>query len=200
MNVIGMLHANFVFGRRIRVLTQEMAKHLPPESRTVLDIGCGDGSLAVALKAERPELEVVGVDVLVRPNPGIPVLPFDGTTLPFGDKSFDVAMFSDVLHHTDDPLILLAEAKRVARHAIVLKDHIRSGYGSYMTLRSMDWVGNAHHNVRLRYNYWTHDRWMRAFAGLGLAVKEWNGHLGLYPWPMSCVFDRNLHFVAQLRV
>ena len=66
---------------------------------------------------QRPDLEITGVDVLVRPKNHIPVQLFDGRQLPFPDQSFDAVMFVDVLHHTDDPSVLLREAKRVARKA-----------------------------------------------------------------------------------
>ena len=67
------------------------------------------------------------------------------------DASFDVVMFVDVLHHTDDPLLLLQEAQRVGK-IILVKDHFRKGFLAGPTLRFMDWVGNAHHGVVLPYN------------------------------------------------
>ena len=51
-------------------------------------------------------------------------------------------MLVDVLHHTDDPGILLSEARRVTRRAVVLKDHTRD-YMAGATLRLMDWGANA---------------------------------------------------------
>src|SRR5207344_2341443 len=134
----------------------------------------------------------------VRPHTLIPVVPFDGNTIPYPNQAFDVVMFVDVLHHTDDPTVLLREAKRVARQAIVLKDHTKDGVLAGPTLRFMDWVGNRHHGVVLPYNYWTHDQWERALVDLGLGISTWNANVGLYPWPASQVFDRALHFVAKL--
>jgi ubiquinone/menaquinone biosynthesis C-methylase UbiE len=79
--------------------------------------------------------------VLVWPHTKIPVTAFDGEHLPFPDKSVDVVMFVYVLHHTNDPEVLLREAQRVALKAVVLKDHTRNGLLAYTTLRFMDWVG-----------------------------------------------------------
>ena len=79
-------------------------------------------------------------------------------------------MLVDVLHQTDDPMNLLREAVRVARQAIVIKDHLLQGAFAYPTLRFMDWVGNARHGVALPYNYWTPAEWHGAFDKLGLAV------------------------------
>lgn len=198
MDAVGILHDRLVFSRRTKVLADALAAIIPADTRSILDVGCGDGLIDALLATRRPEIAITGVDVLVRPHPHIKVMQFDGAHLPFADGSFDVVTFVDVLHHTDDPTILLREAKRVARHAVVLKDHTREGFLAYLTLRFMDWVGNARHNVVLPYNYWTRDQWMRGFAAVGLAIKQWQGHVGLYPPPASWVFERNLHFIAAL--
>jgi len=197
MSIVGTVHANLVFGRRVRILADQLASLLP-KNATVLDVGCGDGTLDSLILRSRPDLVINGIDVLVRPHTLIPVVPFDGNTIPYSNQAFDVVMFVDVLHHTDDPTVLLREAKRVARQAIVLKDHTKDGVLAGPTLRFMDWVGNRHHGVVLPYNYWTHDQWERALIDLGLSISAWNANVGLYPWPASHVFDRALHFVAKL--
>lgn len=197
MNLLDTVHGGYVFNRRIRVLANQLAPLLPQGGK-VLDVGCGDGSLAALILRQRPDLELHGIDVLIRPNTHIPVLPFDGEHIPHADDSFDAVMFVDVLHHTNDPLILLREAARVARQAVVLKDHTRDGLLAGPTLRFMDYVGNARHGVVLPYNYWSKAQWDKAFGDLGLRVAVWKKDLGLYPWPASWVFGRSLHFVARL--
>jgi hypothetical protein len=62
----------------------------------------------------------------------------------------------------------------------------------------MDWVGNAHHGVDLRYDYWTGNEWETAFREAGLVPTELRRHLGLYAWPARLLFERGLHFVARL--
>ena len=94
--------------------------------------------------------------------------------IPFRDKSFDAVMFVDVLHHTNDPSVLLGEAGRVARTAVILKDHCRDGMLANSTLRFMDRVGNAHHGVVLPYNYWPEAQWRETFEKLALAPVSWN--------------------------
>ncbi len=199
MPFLDALHGRHVFPRRIRVLSDHLAQILPLNA-SVLDVGCGDGRIAHRVLQLRPDLQWRGLDVLIRPHTHIPVDHFNGHTLPQTDRSVDCVLFVDVLHHTPDPLCLLREAARVARLAIVLKDHTRDGLLAGPTLRFMDWVGNARHGVALPYNYWPKASWHHAFQTLGLRTAEWRDQLGLYPAPANVVFERGLHFIARLDV
>lgn len=190
-------HGKAVFDRRIEVLTRTLADFIPANAR-VLDIGCGSGTLARRIMALRPDITIEGIDVLVRPGTEIPVTEFDGDTIPWADGHFDIALFVDVLHHTEAPARLLAEAKRVSKGGIVIKDHFREGVLADATLRFMDWVGNAQHGVVLPYNYLSDPEWRSIWSRLGLKVERLTDKVGLYPAPFSWLFDRRLHFVARL--
>jgi hypothetical protein len=95
-------------------------------------------------------------------------------------------------------MVLLREARRVARKSVVIKDHTLDGPLAGPTLRAMDWIGNSRYGVALPYNYWTKRRWLEAFKELGVEIALWTSTLRLYPWPASYLFDRSLHFVARL--
>jgi SAM-dependent methyltransferase len=181
------------------VLSKRLAPLFPNDAK-VLDVGCGDGLIAKLIGDQRPDLTLEGIDVLVRPHTHIPVRAFDGQHIDAPDQSFDAVLIVDVLHHTDDPTILLREAARVARKCIILKDHTRNGLLAGPTLAFMDWVGNARHGVALPYNYWPRQRWLATAAELGLTIGRWDDRLQLYPWWARCVFERKLHFVARLEV
>jgi len=181
----------------VEVLTEQIAGLLPADAR-VLDVGCGDGTIAAEIMARRPDVTITGIDVLVRPETKIEVTEFDGRTIPFGDATFDAVTFVDVLHHTDDATVLLREAARVAATAVVIKDHLADGFLANPTLRAMDWVGNASHGVALPYNYWTSAQWDAAFADVGLEVQRSVTDLGLYAPPLSWACDRQLHVVWRL--
>jgi len=191
-------HRALVFGRRARVLADALAPLLPPGAQTVLDIGCGDGTIAGLLAERRPDLTIEGVEVTPRPTCRIDCRPFDGSQLPFPDQSFDVCLLVDVLHHTTDVTQLLREAARVSRTHIVLKDHLSETSFDHATLRAMDWVGNRPHGVTLTYNYQSLSQWQQHFAACGLQAAQLCTDLPLYPFPFSLLFGRKLHFVAQL--
>jgi SAM-dependent methyltransferase len=144
-------------------------------------------------------MSICGVDVLLRDRVYIPVTEFDGKALPYKDGEFDAVIFIDVLHHIDNPIDILCEAKRVSKGRIIIKDHLREGLFAYSTLKFMDYVGNAHYGVRLPYNYLRRREWDEMFGKLGLRVEEMDVRLNLYKFPFNLLFDRNLHFIADLR-
>lgn len=194
---LGQLHEKVVFNRRVSVLGEALGALIAPGS-TILDVGAGDGQIANLMASHAPDTSVRGIDIMARPTSHIPVDIFDGETIPHPDKSFDVVSFVDVLHHTDDPRILLKEASRVARKAVVLKDHFAQNGFDHATLRFMDWVGNAPHGVVLPYNYASRDQWEAWYDEAGLAIDALSTDVPLYPAPFSLAFGRNLHFVARL--
>ncbi len=199
MSLLDKWHGPWIHQRRVKVLARHFHEVLPPGTRSLLDVGCGDGKLAREILRLRPDLIVHGLDVFERPASAIPVTVFDGRSLPFQNRDFDVVLFADVLHHTDDPLVLLGEAARVSRLGVVIKDHLQQGPLARATLSFMDWVGNASHGVALPYNYWRPDQWQTAFDALGLKPSAWRTKLGLYPVPTHLLFERSLHFVAFLK-
>jgi SAM-dependent methyltransferase len=195
---IGRWHQAFIFQRRTRVLAEALAAQIP-RNASVLDIGCGDGTIASLIARHRPDISIQGVEFLARPECKIECRAFDGVSLPFADTSFDVCLFVDVLHHTQDPAILLCEAARVSRSFVLLKDHLDENFFDDAMLRLMDWVGNRPHGVVLTYNYQSRREWEEHFSKCGLAEASWTSKMPLYPLPFNLLVGRGLHFVALLR-
>ncbi len=199
MNLAERLHAAYGGTQRLEALSEHVGALLP-EGAKVLDVGCGDGVLDERLQQRRQDVEIHGIDILVRPQARIPVTSFDGRTIPHPEGSFDAVLLVDVLHHCEDPEAMLADAIRVARRCVVLKDHTLHGPLSCALLRFMDDVGNLRFGVALPHNYWSEARWRETFERLGLPIEAWIADLGLYPAPLDWIFGRSLHFVARLGV
>ncbi|HEU5317788.1 MAG TPA: methyltransferase domain-containing protein [Chloroflexota bacterium] len=109
-----------------------LVRSLAPPGARVLDVGCGTGTLAAALREAR--FSVYGLDAstgmlaqLGGQGRGVPAAGF-GERLPFREGSFDVAITVATLHHITDPQRIaetLAEMCRVVRPggAVVVWDH-----------------------------------------------------------------------------
>src|SRR6202795_2737511 len=88
----------------------------------VLDVGCGGGSVAKAVKRERPDLEVFGCDLSesalktagASPD-GVDFRLATAERLPFEDGTFDLVWIFDVLEHVEDPERVLREVARVLK-------------------------------------------------------------------------------------
>ena len=191
-------HQQMVFPRRARHIASAIAEMLPPDVQTLLDVGCGDGTIARRVMDRRPGLSATGADVLGRPSVAIPMQVFDGLHVPFDDDQFDAVMLVDVLHHCDEPDVLLAEVARVARRAILIKDHTVAGPFGRSILHFMDWVGNRGHGVRLVYNYWTAHQWDDTWQRHGLTVVECRRRLKLFPAWSRWALESGPHFLIHV--
>jgi len=88
----------------------------------------------------------------------------------------------------------------VSRGGLVLKD-VTTGDSEFLadlTLRGMDWLGNARHDVPLPYNFFTRVQWQQAFDKLGVRETEFRERFGLYPWPATLLFERRMHFACRV--
>lgn len=105
-------------GLKLRYLLTD----LPQAPARTLDLGCGAGAVAKAVKRERPELEVLACDSsrsalsAAAADPGrVEFRLASAEHLPFANGEFDYVWMFDVLEHVDSPEHVLAELARVLR-------------------------------------------------------------------------------------
>jgi SAM-dependent methyltransferase len=86
----------------------------------VLEIGCGAGGMAKAIKTYRPDLEVYGCDIsqmaiqaAQKRSQGVIFRVGDAYDLPYCSNSFSAVVMFDVLEHLDNPDRCIAEVWRV---------------------------------------------------------------------------------------
>lgn len=94
---------------------------LPRDVRTVLDVGCGDGTLINRMPSD---VSVVGVDISPEPLRYVDKrrLVANAASLPFADGQFDLIMANNVLEHLDLPSreTALREIRRVSNRYVLL--------------------------------------------------------------------------------
>jgi SAM-dependent methyltransferase len=109
----------YLNGLKLRYLLSDLASY----RGRVLDVGCGAGSVAKAVKRARPDLEVFGCDIS-RSALGLAATPSSegvdfrlatAERLPFGDGEMDFVWIFDVLEHVESPAAVLREVFRVLR-------------------------------------------------------------------------------------
>ena len=130
--------ANILFGGR-RAALAELAIALAKlrGAATMVDVGTGRGDIPAAAvtlaKSMGVNLDTIGIDLSlplvteVR-NGNHHVLRGNALSLPFRDKSVDIVLASQVLHHftEESALLLISEMNRVARSSVVISDLKRS--------------------------------------------------------------------------
>jgi len=126
----------------------------------VLDLGCGGGGMAKAIKHYRPDLEVVGVDIakeavreVKKDDGGVEFVVMDAKKLRFKDNSFSAVVSFDVLEHIKDVKLVLKEAYRVLKPGGVFHNFVPlEGQSAtlYWFLKMFGWKGKkmaGHINV-----------------------------------------------------
>jgi SAM-dependent methyltransferase len=110
---------------RLRVQAEALADYLS-QGDTVLDVGCGTGYMSAHLQ-EMYGVRASAVDVVDLRQVQMSFQQFDGTSIPFPDKSFDHVVLSEVLHHSHEPMGLVKECRRVAHRSIILFEDMPDG-------------------------------------------------------------------------
>lgn len=154
----------------------------------VLDVGCGGGSVAKAVKHARPDLEVFGCDLsesaltIAWSNPeGVDFRLATAERLPFGDGELDFVWIFDVLEHVDDPERVLREVARVLKpgggfHIVLpLEGQPRTLYR--LLGCGTRWTAKVRHGGHIQIFSAVRFRNMASACGLPVVRTRWSYHL-----------------------
>jgi ubiquinone/menaquinone biosynthesis C-methylase UbiE len=123
----------FQYKNYMEIYQRQPVKEILADCRSILDIGCGTGSMASALRDS--SYQVTGVDAslgmlrqannLISPETTSCVFSDVNSGLPFVAKGFDVCLASYVAHGLKAPqrLALYAEMRRLAVKIVIIHDY-----------------------------------------------------------------------------
>ena len=166
----------------------------------VLDVGCGAGQVAKAVKRERPDLEVLGCDVsrsaiaAASASPGgVDFRLATAERLPFADGELDFVWIFDVLEHVDSPQQVLREVARVLKpgggfHIVLpLEGQPRTLYRLVGT--GTRWTAKVRHGGHIQIFSAERFREMAGACGLPVVRTRWSYHallqvldIGYFSW------------------
>lgn len=174
----------FMNGLKLRYLLEDLA----PRSGKVLDVGCGAGSVAKAVRVARPDLEVFGCDISrsaleVAGSPDSGGVDFRLATaerLPFADGEMDFVWIFDVLEHVESPEAVLAEVHRVLKpgggfHIVLpLEGQPRTLYR--LVGCGTRWTAKVRHGGHIQIFSAARFKAMSAACGLPVVRSRWSYH------------------------
>ncbi|MEK6907172.1 MAG: class I SAM-dependent methyltransferase [Nanoarchaeota archaeon] len=167
--LLGLIHSKLLIRYRNKKLLKLIYNDLI-DSPSILSVGCGTGFIENYIASRNKKIKIKGIDVLVPEKTYIKVKKYDGKKIPFKSNSFDVVMFLDVLHHTDNIKDLMSEAKRVTKKIILIKDHYYDTKFDHFLLRMADYIGNKGLGINLNYNYLKESEWRLLIKQLNLKI------------------------------
>jgi len=177
---------------------RETLAPIAPLSRG-LDFGGGDGWFARRLMDAGLVGEVVPVDVMRRERTIVEPVIYDGETLPFEDRSFDLVYAIDTVHHADEPTASLAEAMRCAEHHVVLKDHTYTTAVTKATISILDELGNRRFGVPSPHHYQRGWEWLPTFEQGGFELCELRHPILCETRPLLSRFSNGFQFIGRWR-
>ncbi len=135
----------------------------------ILDLGCGSAIVAKEFK-NFFAASVFGVDIEDKRIYPVPFKIIDGRLLPFAPNSFDVVLISHVLHHSEDPISLLSQAKKTAPQIIIYED-IPEGFFSKFFCKVHGFTFNfLFQKKKQKTNFKSINKWEKIFKDLGLKL------------------------------
>jgi SAM-dependent methyltransferase len=97
---------------------------IPPDTRSLLDIGCGKGDVVNALVHNSSIIRIIGIDPFFESMKflSVPAARAALPQIPFDDRTFDLVMCLEVLEHLEaqDFFSALLEIQRLAKNSVII--------------------------------------------------------------------------------
>ena len=156
-------------------------------SGKVLEVGCGAGGMARAIKAYRPDLELYGCDVSRRAlaaaqqKPGGVKFDYgDAFDLPYDPGSFSAVVMFDVLEHLDEPSASTAEIHRVLENEglfhlfVPCEGELHTLHG---LLAKVGWRAKEHYGGHIQGFTMPALKELLRSSGFQVTTTRWSAHL-----------------------
>ena len=129
----------------------ELAKEL--QAQKVCEVGCGEGSILQWLSDFDFASQLYGIDIsksgIERTSEKkikniVELKIFDGYTIPYPDKFFDLAVCSHVIEHVEHPRILLREIQRISKKQVF---EVPIDFSFYVDRKAKHYLNYGHINI-----------------------------------------------------
>lgn len=148
---------------------------------SLLDVGCGDGSITRLIAESNPNIKVVGMDVERHDHwkfhklKNLSFVTGSIFKLPYGKDEFDTVIIKDVLHHLPKPEVAVKNLENVARRQVIIIEANR--YNPVSFIRMVKIAKHEHFTVKKLMSMTSNRRkslhqtethvWPRGFVRIG---------------------------------
>ncbi|MCY7350589.1 MAG: class I SAM-dependent methyltransferase [Cytophagaceae bacterium] len=184
--------SSYVANKRI---SEAIFRHIQPEYRTLVDIGCGDGVYTNEIKQNFPQLHVEGFDpaakAVERASVNFPNVKFSARSIldvnqALPGKKFDVAVIRGVLHHLSDQQKAIQNAFELADNIIIMEPN-----GNNPILKVIEKTSKYHiEHEEQSFLSGTLTRWIRQAGGHVTAFD----YVGFVPFFFPTTPAKIIHF------
>ena len=159
--IIGKI-VNFYNQQRAEMIANCITPFLSHDD-TVLDFGCGTLRIAEAIQ-RNIDVNITGIDVIDINATTLPFRIYDGQTIPFEDKSFDVTYAAFVFHHTTNIERLMSECVRVTKRRLLILEDVYQNKLELLVTKAMD-SGNIFYSseMDIPFNFMKKSQWIDLF-------------------------------------
>jgi len=159
----------------------------------VLDIGSGTGWVAKHMR-DLLGVNIICLDVVNEHQTDVPFLMYDGKKIPYEDNTFDAVLLIYTLHHCDDPIEVLKEARRVSKGKIIIFEDTYTNFFNKLLAKIFDYYSNKKYNPKVKtpFMFKRKEEWLEIFQNLKVRVIAEKNIDGNWRYPV-----KHIAFVLQ---